>query len=978
MKTKLSKVCSFLLAVCAALSCLPLGVWAEEPDRETVHIATAEELILLAENCRLDSWSQHRTVVLDADLDVSGTEFAGIPTFGGVFQGQHHTISGFRLSQAGSVQGLFRYVQEGGEVYDLTVTGAVTPEGSRSTVGGIAGVNAGLLQNVCFSGVVSGADVVGGIAGRNEVTGVIEDCDVRGIVYGSHFIGGVAGENHGVVRNCENNAGVNTTVQQNEVSVSDITMDSLTGAETVTDTTDVGGIAGVSSGVLRACVNRATVGYRHMGYNIGGIVGSQTGYVEGCVNFGSVFARKEAGGIVGQLEPSSTLQYRMDTLQTLSRQLSVLQGLTDKAAADAEAAGSELSAQLTGLQSQVSSARGAVIALLEQTANGVSIGTQTVTTDLTPLLDDLEQRIKDSVKPELSAGEAHDRPVRHQPGEEGPSALPTPAAEPSPAPAPSAAPNSEISVTVPTLVRTNEDNILAARNDLSGSLDGLSQSVSALNSAGSSSASALGSDLRAITAQIGRISQTLADAGNRSDEDVVEDISDADTDSDTEGKIYNCVNAGTVQADLNAGGIAGAMAMENDLDPEDDVTVSGEVSANVTYRTRAVVRGCDNRGTVTAKKQCAGGIVGSMELGSVLECVNTGLLDAESAEYVGGIAGSSSKTVRGCAAKCVVRGGSKVGGIAGSGVNLQDNRAMVRLADTAAEWVGAIAGTTKEESSGGLFRQDTQASGDASAGVTGNYFVPNDTAPAAIDGVNYEGKAQALPYEDFIALEGIQEVFRTLTVRFVAETTEVQVFSLAYGDALDRNSLPEVPVKAGYTGRWAGLDETDLSCLTFDETFTAEYTPLSTAQASGVQRKDGRPVALLEGSFASDDALTLTASEEQPAPAPGETWLESWSLGLPVPVEQTQSAPSRLHYLPPEEADQVQLYLHSADGWRKASAETDGSYLVVELHPGDDMLAAARQAPAPLPFAAVGGAAAVLAVVLLVHCRRKHRAAANS
>ncbi len=74
----------------------------------------------------------------------------------------------------------------------------------------------------------------------------------------------------------------------------------------------------------------------------------------------------------------------------------------------------------------------------------------------------------------------------------------------------------------------------------------------------------------------------------------------------------------------------------------------------------------------------------------------------------------------------------------------------------------------------------------------------------------------------------------------------------------------------------------------------------------------------------------------------------------------------------------MQLYLHSADGWREVSAEADGSYLVAELHPGDDMLAAARQAPAPLPFAAVGGGVAVLAVLLLVRHRRKHRTAAKS
>ena len=89
-------------------------------------------------------------------------------------------------------------------------------------------------------------------------------------------------------------------------------------------------------------MNRGTVGYQHMGYNVGGIAGSQTGYVEGCVNYGTIYARKEAGGIVGQLEPSSTLRYQMDTLQTLSRQLNVLQSLTNKAAAELKIGGEVL------------------------------------------------------------------------------------------------------------------------------------------------------------------------------------------------------------------------------------------------------------------------------------------------------------------------------------------------------------------------------------------------------------------------------------------------------------------------------------------------------------------------------------------------------------------------------------------------------------------------------------------------------------
>ncbi len=41
-------------------------------------------------------------------------------------------------------------------------------------------------------------------------------------------------------------------------------------------------------------MNRGTVGYQHMGYNVGGIAGSQTGYIEGCVNYGTVTPARRA------------------------------------------------------------------------------------------------------------------------------------------------------------------------------------------------------------------------------------------------------------------------------------------------------------------------------------------------------------------------------------------------------------------------------------------------------------------------------------------------------------------------------------------------------------------------------------------------------------------------------------------------------------------------------------------------------------
>lgn len=139
--------------------------------------------------------------------------------------------------------------------------------------------------------------------------------------------------------------------------------------------------------MVRACLNRGTVGYLHIGYNIGGIVGSQTGYVEGCVNYGPVYARKEGGGIVGQMEPSSTLLYSQDTLQELGGELETLQTLVNRACDDASAAGSSLSNQLNDLQSRITGARNAVDTLLDQTKNGVSLSTQTIKTDLSALIN---------------------------------------------------------------------------------------------------------------------------------------------------------------------------------------------------------------------------------------------------------------------------------------------------------------------------------------------------------------------------------------------------------------------------------------------------------------------------------------------------------------------------------------------------------------------------------------------------------------
>ena len=993
----------------ALLVSFALPVFAEDAEplpeeKPTVHITTVDELLQLAKDCSLDTYSTHRTVLLDADLDLVGQGFAGIPIFNGTFDGQGHTISNLNLVQDGSVVGFFRYLESDAVVQNLTLQGRAMPEGSRRIVGSVAGSNVGTVKNCSFVGVSSGVSMVGGIVGQNLSGGVVDGCTVTGSVYGAHFVGGIAGDNHGVIANCVNKASVNTKVEQNEIDISSLTIKDLIGTENVADITDIGGVAGSSAGVVKNCQNLGTVGYQHMGYNVGGIVGSQTGYVTACTNYGTVYARKEAGGIVGQMEPNSILEYEKDTLQILGEQLEELQTLVDHACDDANAAASDTSAQLNVLQSNVTNARAALERLLQTTADNVTIGQTDTTVDLGALKDSLKgesapsESTEEAPAPETSAPET---PASEASAESAPAetpAEPAPAEEPTTEPAPAESPAEEaptseeetravhgqpeptdsdeatpsvgivdpdfstlgdnniwsdlgealpdtMQVTVPTVEVTDRDAINASQSDLSGTLNSVANTIAALNSSGSSNSQTLINDVRAITKQMNKIGNTLAGAGdNTADpDDLYSDISDTDTESDTTGKVAYCVNHGTVDADINAGGITGAMARENDLDPEDDYHTTGSDSMNFKLKSRVVIRGCANYGEVTGKKQGVGGIVGNMEMGSVLSSWNYGSVTAADATGVGGIAGTSKATIRESGAKCRLAGAKQVGGIAGSGYDIDTCRAMVVI-DEGTEQLGAIAGTV-----------DDPRSGD----ITGNTFV--DEGVAGLDNVSYADIAAPLPFDEFAAQENLPGAFKKITVHFNAEGNCVAEFTLDYGGSLTSDQFPEVPQKNGSWGVWA---DTDLTNLTFDAVVEAEYND-KTSVLQSEQQRDGRALLLVEGSFDSNDKLELQPCTENPQPGTLESWL------LPVLDELAHT----VRYLTPHDPDTMQLWLKTADGWQAWDAQTDGSYLKFTA-PADAQAFAVTERPVSTgKLLAAGIAAAVLVVMLLL--LRRHRKRKN-
>ena len=424
MKRKISKLLSLLLAAVLLLSlAAPAALAAGSAD--VVYLRTAEDLAELSKNCTLDSWSQGKTVYLEADIDLTGTDFAPIPTFGGTFEGQGHTISGLSLTGSGNVRGLFRYIQPSGAVRDLNVTGSIAPSDRKNTLGGLVGENQGTITNCTFSGAVSGADSIGGIAGINEAQGQIINCSFSGSVTGEHYVGGIAGQNYGSVVQCENSGSINTTEVDAELNLDNLNQDQLNAAENVPVCTDIGGITGFSSGILQSCVNTGAVGYAHVGYNIGGIVGRQSGYLNGCTNSGTILGRKDVGGIAGQLVPEVRLLYNEGQVGDLLDELDVLRSLIDQTGDDVRGASDEISERMQAISDRAAEAQEAIGDFAGSAAdwanenmdeiNDLSARLSWLIDQLTPVLDDasglmdLAEDLADQLEEVLDeAGQASD------------------------------------------------------------------------------------------------------------------------------------------------------------------------------------------------------------------------------------------------------------------------------------------------------------------------------------------------------------------------------------------------------------------------------------------------------------------------------------------------------------------------------------------------------------------------------------------
>lgn len=888
-KIDIRHLAAALLAALMLLACLP--VTQADAAGNTIHISSEAELRDLAASCTLDTWSRDKNVVLDSDLTLADPSFLPIPTFGGSFDGQGHTIHNVSITDSLSPAGLFGVVQAGGSVRSLHVVGTVTPSGDGRSAGGIAGENNGAIEKCSFTGTVSGQVYVGGIAGHTGASGSILACETRGAVIGGSMTGGITGYNEGLLADCTNSACINVESTDPRLDLEDLDLtpdlSKLGQANAGASSADTGGIAGYSAGTLSDCVNHGAVGYQHIGYNTGGVAGRSCGQLLRCRNDGSIAGRKDVGGVVGQIEPYIQMDASPTYLSELNRQLYELKSLTDQAANDAQ--------------------------------DGAG--------DVSDRLNDMNDYLKDAL--------------------------------------------------------SDPQDPLAA-------ITGFGSRLNDLNNSASGSVDTVADDLRDINSKFNEVSNTVLAAISAASDpaSVISDGSQGNIDKITLGKTSACTNSGAVSGDVNTGGIAGSIAIEYELDPEDDVSADLDGEYRRQYEYRAVVQQCANTGAVSAKRSNTGGIAGRMDLGLIISCESYGSVESDSGSCVGGIAGLTAATVRSSYAKCTLSGKKYVGGIVGSGV-----------AEKSDGSASTVTGCWSLVDITGCQQYEGAVSGADTGTFTDNYFV-SDTL-AGINRQSFAGRAEPVSFDTLAAADGMPGGMTTFTLSFVSDGKVLTSRTFSYGASFDSSVYPPLPEKDGIYAHW---DRTDLHDLHLDTVVTAVYDALLPTLSSEQTREDGRPIILAGGDFNDGDtmaatALTLTPEEFHAADGSladrAANWFsylkdgqlppltvnrrvaEQWRVSLPDDGQETHT----LRYLPAQDASHLRLYVNDGGGWQAVSYDTVGSYLSFTAGGASPEFAVVTTASVWWPLAAAIAVCVAIALAVLLgrrHCRRRKAAAVSA
>lgn len=858
---------SLILIIMTVISIMPINVSAED-SLNVIEISRVNELIEFANKCKYDSYSKDKIVKLTADIDVSGSDFKGISYFAGTFDGGSHIISGFNVDYKGSDFGFFRYIAESGFITNLNISGSINVTGSQKNIGGIAGVNKGVINESSFSGKVNASTATGAIAGYNHENAKIVSCTSDADILATNQTGGIAGVNDGLISSCTSKSRVNTQELDTTLDIGGVDVGTLNLTQNVIDRNDMGGIAGESTGIISDCVNYGKIGFAHTGYNVGGIAGKQSGKVITCSNEGEIYGRKDVGGIVGQAEPDIESEYLNDRVDDVQSSIDIINSTLNNMSSSMNNASSDVKSYIENIIDQYKE----LLGKLQDKLNGNNDNDEKIE----DFVDDISKDIENSTVADDIHGVAD---------------------------------------TVDSEIRTIADSI------------------------------------ERISAQIKNIGNTVTETMDvvTSDDDYIEDISSADSAQNSDGVIAKSVNRGAVHGDINAGGIAGTMNVEYDVDPEYDLDITETTNVRLRSTVSDVVIYCINYGEVNSKKDCAGGIVGLQELGLVYGSEGYGTVKSETGNYAGGIAGNSASAITDSYSLCNVESEDYTGGICGKGYTMQNCISIPAILGDG-EAKGSLAGIIESDGE-----------------VSTNIFV-NDIY-GGIDDINYSGKADSASYEAVMAMENIPDGFHRVTLVFKADGNVIDTKNIAYNANLGVSELPSIPDKDGYYAQWP---ENIVSKPILQNTVVeAEYHVWVESVAGDIASQNDKPLFIAEGKFYDDNKITLSKCDTDNLSGDIE-YSYAWKMrGTDVKDKGTKTCH---FYIKNTSGSSEVWYRDNADsGWVKADAKEHGSYMTAEIPYEADFAVIHKESSNMIYYICGGAAACIIVLAVIIIKKRKKR-----
>ncbi|MBR0112906.1 MAG: MucBP domain-containing protein [Clostridia bacterium] len=658
------------------------------------------------------------------NVGVVNADFIKTHESGGIAGENHGTVENCFVSGLLSISGIY---DAGGVVGDNHGTvsycynsgsGSIT---SVSNAGGVAGDNAGGTVSDCYnsgSGSISGNDA-GGVVGQND--GTVSNCynSGSGSISGDNA-GGVAGCNHGTVSDCYNSgSGSITGGEYSDVggvvgynargTVSDCYN---SGSGSISGKL-AGGVIGYNTGTVSDCYNSGSGDIS--GDKAGGVIGYNYGTVSDCYNSGSgSISGVNAGGVVGNnYEGTVVNSFYCSEINSIGTCIGTNNG-TSSNVSGLSKDDFKNPAKFGGTAVETDDGVIDYPGFFTETDDGEYVSDVWVMGPERPLL---VRKISNYSDLMFFAGMVNN-------GENGTCAVLTA--------------DIDASASDPYADGFNEANAwtpIGIDYDYTGTFDGMDSdgvvhTITGLTirpgynlSAGLFFGVGLGGTVQNVIITDGNCYSRLTAGGIATfNSGTISNCcfsgsvtSSGSTAGGIAGENYGtvtaCRNTGSVSANNNAGGIAGLTVGDsaNIEYCENSGKVSGESNTGgISGRSLlGTIKNCVNSGIIKVKynngSNYAGGITGSGTSTTIINCRNTGIItDSYNSNYIGGIAGAvdSRSIIKNCSNTEYIEGNQYVGGIAGSSNNYTEIISCFNTGNIGGrESVGGIAGTLSLSSS---------------------------------------------------------------------------------------------------------------------------------------------------------------------------------------------------------------------------------------------------------------------------------------